>query len=135
MAGPAGDSRARLVHGMKVLVPDGFPRGGLPDDVDLSARRHGAEFAVPTSSEMAEGLGGLPDLRVVQVLSAGIDWVEPHVPDGVTLCNAGDTRSPAVAQWVVAAILHDLSGFQRAEARGGASRSAGSRASWPASAS
>ena len=58
----------------------------------------------------------LPDLRVVQVLSAGVDWVERHVPDGVTFCNAGDTRSPAVAQWVVAAILADLIGFQRAEA-------------------
>ena len=65
---------------------------------------------------MAERLAELPDLRVVQVLSAGIDWVERHVPDGVTLCNAGDTRSPAVAQWVVAAILHDLGGFARAGA-------------------
>ena len=34
----------------------------------------------------------------------------------MTLCNAGDTRSPGVAQWVVAAILADLIGFQRAEA-------------------
>ena len=50
------------------------------------------------------------------MLSAGIDWVEDHVPEGVTLCNAGDTRSPGVAQWVVAAILADLVGFQRAEA-------------------
>ena len=65
---------------------------------------------------MAERLATLPDLQVVQVLSAGVDWVERHVPDGVTLCNAGDTRSPAVAQWVVAAILADLIGFQRAEA-------------------
>jgi phosphoglycerate dehydrogenase-like enzyme len=72
-----------------------------------------AVFAVPTSSEAAEALGGMPELEVVQVLSAGIDWVEPHVPDGVTLCNAGDARSPAVAQWVVAAILHDLGGFAR----------------------
>ena len=35
----------------------------------------------------------------------------------MTLCNAGDTRSPAVAQWVVAAILADLIGFRRAEAQ------------------
>jgi phosphoglycerate dehydrogenase-like enzyme len=96
---------------MKVLVPDGFPRGGLPDDVVFAA--DGAEFAVPTSSDMAERLADLPDLQVVQLLSAGIDWVEPHLPDGVTLCNAGDARSPAVAQWVVGAILHDLGGFAR----------------------
>ena len=99
---------------MKVLVPEGFPRGGLPDDVEFV--EEGAEFAVPTSSAMAERLSTLPDLQVVQVLSAGVDWVERHVPDHVTLCNAGDTRSPAVAQWVVAAILADLIGFQRAEA-------------------
>ncbi len=81
-----------------------------------SSSRTGAEFAVPTSPEEAERLAGHPGLQVVQVLSAGIDWVEPHLPEGVTLCNAGDTRSPAVAQWVVAAILADLIGFQRAEA-------------------
>ena len=52
------------------------------------------------------------------------------MPDGVTLCNAGDTRSPAVAQWVVAAILHDLGGFAPRPDR----RSAGSRASSTASA-
>jgi phosphoglycerate dehydrogenase-like enzyme len=96
---------------MKVFVPEGFPRGGLPDDVEFA--QDGAEFAVPNSDEMAERLADLPHLQVVQVLSAGIDWVEPHLPDGVTLCNAGDTRSPAVAQWVVAAILHDLGGFAR----------------------
>ena len=33
---------------MKVLVPDDFPRGGLPDDVIFAVE--GAEFAVPTSS-------------------------------------------------------------------------------------
>jgi phosphoglycerate dehydrogenase-like enzyme len=103
---------------MKVLVPDGFPRGGLPDDVELlgwDAPGDGVEFAVPDSGEAARRLAELPALEVVQTLSAGIDWVEGHVPEGVALCNAGDTRSPAVAQWVVAAILADLIGFRRAE--------------------
>jgi phosphoglycerate dehydrogenase-like enzyme len=104
---------------LRARVPDGFSRGGLPADVELlawDAAADGLEFAVPTSGEAAERLPELPDLRVVQVLSAGVDWVERHVPRGVTFCNAGDTRSPAVAQWVVAAILADLIGFQRAEA-------------------
>ena len=35
-----------LVHGMKVFVPDDFPRGGLPDDVEFVGPE-GAEFAVP----------------------------------------------------------------------------------------
>jgi hypothetical protein len=67
---------------MKVFVPEGFPRGGLPDDIIFVGEDPEASFAVPTSSEAAEALGGMPDLQVVQVLSAGIDWVEPHVPDG-----------------------------------------------------
>ena len=107
---------------MKVLVPDGFPRGGLPGDVELlgwDAPGDGVEFAVPEGSEGRERLAELPDLKVVQVLSAGVDWIAPHVPAGVTLCNAGETRSPAVAQWVVAAILGDLIGFRRAEEQRG----------------
>jgi phosphoglycerate dehydrogenase-like enzyme len=105
---------------MKVVVPDGFPRGGLPDDVVLlgwDAPGEGVEFALPTSGGDARRLEELPDVRVVQMLSAGVDWVEGSVPEGVTLCNAGDTRSPAVAQWVVAAMLADLIGFRRAEAQ------------------
>jgi phosphoglycerate dehydrogenase-like enzyme len=103
---------------MKVLVPAGFARGGLPEDVELTgwdAPGEGVEIVVPASRDAAERLGGLPDLQIVQVLSAGVDWVEAHVPEGVTLCNAGDTRSPAVAQWVAGAILADAIGFRRAE--------------------
>lgn len=103
---------------MKVLVSQGFPRGGLPDDVELlgwDAPGEGVEFAVPEGSDGRDRLAELPDLRVVQVLSAGYEWIAEHVPEGVTLCNAGDTRSPAVAQWVVAVILADLVGFRRAE--------------------
>jgi phosphoglycerate dehydrogenase-like enzyme len=103
---------------MKVIVVPGFERGGLPGDVELlgwDAPGEGVEFVVPEGGVGTDRLADLPDLKVVQVLSAGVDWVSEHVPEGVTLCNAGDARSPAVAQWVVAAILADLIGFQRAE--------------------
>jgi len=107
---------------MKVLVPQGFARGGLPPGVKLlgwDAPDDDAELAVPDWGEAGsrERLGELPRLRVVQLLSAGYEWVSGHVPDGVTLCNAGDTRSPAVAQWVVGAILADGLGVARAEAQ------------------
>jgi phosphoglycerate dehydrogenase-like enzyme len=103
---------------MKAIVVPGFERGGLPGDVELlgwDAPGEGVEFVVPEGGVGTDRLADLPDLKVVQVLSAGVDWVSEHVPEGVTLCNAGDARSPAVAQWVVAAILADLIGFQRAE--------------------
>ncbi len=44
-------------------------------------------------------------LRVIQTLSAGVDWLLPFVPPGVTLCDASGTRDIAVAEWVLAAIL------------------------------
>jgi phosphoglycerate dehydrogenase-like enzyme len=45
---------------------------------------------------------------VVQVLSAGVDWIADRVPDGVTLCSARGARDRAMAEWVVAAILADV---------------------------
>ena len=53
---------------MRVSVPDDFPRGRLPDDVEFAGADEveGIEFAVPTSSAAAERLPELPDLRVVQ---------------------------------------------------------------------
>ena len=56
-------------------------------------------------------------LRLVQVLSAGVDWIDGLVPPGVTLCNARGSRDVAVAEWVVAAILHDAQDLARADAQ------------------
>jgi phosphoglycerate dehydrogenase-like enzyme len=47
----------------------------------------------------------MPELRVLQTLAAGVDWLLPHVPPGVTVCDAGGARNAAVAEWVLAAIL------------------------------
>ncbi|WP_091084724.1 2-hydroxyacid dehydrogenase [Micromonospora nigra] len=62
----------------------------------------------------------LPDLAVVQLLSAGADaWVD-RVPPGVTLCDARGVHDPATAEWVVTAILSQLRAFPalaRAQAR------------------
>jgi phosphoglycerate dehydrogenase-like enzyme len=66
-----------------------------------------AEFVVPRWDE-ALHLHELPALRVVQVLSAGVDWIVDRVPDGVTLCSARGARDRAMAEWVVAAILAEV---------------------------
>jgi phosphoglycerate dehydrogenase-like enzyme len=53
----------------------------------------------------------LPDLQVVQLLTAGYEHAIRHVPEGVTLCNARGVHDPAVAEWVLAAtlaVLRDL---------------------------
>jgi phosphoglycerate dehydrogenase-like enzyme len=65
-----------------------------------------AEFLVPLSGDqrLRELLPRMKALRVIQTLSAGVDWLPP-TPPGVTLCDASGTRDTAVAEWVLATIL------------------------------
>ncbi|WDZ87338.1 2-hydroxyacid dehydrogenase [Micromonospora cathayae] len=53
----------------------------------------------------------LPDLEVVQLLSAGADAWVGRLPAGVTLCDARGVHDSATAEWVVTAILSRLRGF------------------------
>jgi len=56
------------------------------------------------------------ELRVVQANSSGVEWLLPHVPEGITVCSARGIRDVAVAEWVFAAILamtKDLPHWQR----------------------
>jgi phosphoglycerate dehydrogenase-like enzyme len=81
--------------------------GELPPGVELAAEPGPAvEFIVPDWLHLPD-LDNLPALRVVQVLSAGVDWIADHLPAGVTLCSARGARDRAMAEWVVAAILAD----------------------------
>ena len=48
---------------------------------------------------------------MVQVLSAGTEWIEDRIPPGVTLCNARGARDAPVAEWVVGAVLGAASGL------------------------
>jgi len=69
----------------------------------------GVELIIPHSGERIR-FDELTELRVVQVLSAGTDWIEDRVPDGVTLCNARGARDVPVAEWVVAALTGAATG-------------------------
>lgn len=112
---------------MKVWLPETpflASIGELPGDVDLAVvPREGAlpsgfaevEFLVPPygSRRVLDALPNLESLRVLQVDSAGVDWIERSLPEGVTLCNARGTRDAPVAEWVVAAILASYKQFPR----------------------
>jgi phosphoglycerate dehydrogenase-like enzyme len=80
------------------LVPE---HGRLPDEF------YEAEFLVPPygSRRVLEALPKMGNLRVIQANSSGVEWLLPHVPAGVTVCNAKGTRDVVVAEWVIAAIL------------------------------
>ena len=120
---------------MRLWLRDGPGRnsiGTLPDEVEvhviprsgpLPVEFHQAEFLVPPygSRRVLEALPGMSDLRVVQANSAGVEWLLPHVPAGVTVCNARGTRDVVVAEWVLAAILamtKDLAHWHREQGEG-----------------
>ena len=63
----------------------------------------------------------MPRLKVVQTLTAGVDWLRPHLPPGVALCNARGAHDASTAEWVVAAMLgalREFPAFARAQAEG-----------------
>jgi phosphoglycerate dehydrogenase-like enzyme len=94
-------------------------RAGAPPGVEVrrpSDGLDGTAFVVPRGED-AELLAALPEsrsLRVVQALSAGTDWIEPHVPPWAELCNARGARDVPMAEWVVGALLGAAYGQFRA---------------------
>ncbi|MGW4502008.1 2-hydroxyacid dehydrogenase [Micromonospora sp. NPDC004336] len=120
---------------MKVWIPHEAGRtllGELPPDVTVevltdATRRPsevaGVRFWVPpflAGGDATALLRELPDLAVVQLLSAGADAWAGRVPEGVTLCDARGVHDPSTAEWVVTAILSQLRAFPtlaRAQAR------------------
>jgi phosphoglycerate dehydrogenase-like enzyme len=87
--------RARAPQGVEV-----FP---IDQGLDLQT----IDFLVPSSepSTVLDRLSGLDRVAVVQVLSAGTDWIEDRVPPQATLCSARGARDGPVAEWVVGALL------------------------------
>jgi phosphoglycerate dehydrogenase-like enzyme len=97
---------ARAFDAATELAPAGVEVVRLPDGRDA------AEFVLPEwgDRETVTALPQLEPLRVVQVLSAGTDWIESRVPAWATLCNARGARDAPVAEWVVGALLGDAYG-------------------------
>lgn len=87
-------------------------RDDLPGNVVLvDEPRADVRFAVPAWGVEFDP-AALPALEVVQVRSAGVDWIVDQIPPGITLCGARGTRDRAMAEWVVAALLADLKGVR-----------------------
>ncbi|AEB11560.1 2-hydroxyacid dehydrogenase [Marinithermus hydrothermalis] len=97
-------TKAKYLEGLPEEVEVGyFPKEGpFPDEIET------VEFLVPPFGQrdrVQEALARMPRLRVVQTLSAGVDWILPLVPPGVTLADARGVHDTPVAEWVVGAIL------------------------------
>ena len=83
------------------------------------------EFYVPSffpSPASSAVLSQMRALRVVQALTAGVDWIRPHVPPSAALCNARGAHDASTAEWVVAAMLGALRSFPLLSAEQAAGR-------------
>jgi len=81
-------------------LPEGVDVVTEPDpDVEFAVLNFGAGERLPRL------FATMPKLKVVQALSAGVDWLLPRVPQGLTVCRAVGVHDGPVSEWVVAAIL------------------------------
>jgi phosphoglycerate dehydrogenase-like enzyme len=98
--------------------------GDLPDGVDVvtwdgaDEPPAGVEFWVPTymladSARRDAALAALPELRVVQLVSAGAEVWVGHIPPGVLLCDGRGIHGGSTAEWVLTAILAVVREFPR----------------------
>lgn len=95
-------------------LPDGVRVEIAPDPDRLPSDPSGVQFWVPpflARSEVVRLAADLPDLRVVQLLTAGADAWADRLPDGVVLCDARGVHDSPTAEWVVTAILAHLRMF------------------------
>jgi phosphoglycerate dehydrogenase-like enzyme len=87
--------RSRAPGATEILELDG--------ELDLTT----IDFLVPAAGDRAI-VAELPKLRtlsIVQVLSAGTDWIEAHMPPQAALCSARGARDAPVAEWALGALL------------------------------
>lgn len=115
---------------MHVWLPthDSITRmGGLPDGVTASV--WDGSDALPDDAAEVEALivpliagktdllrsavSTMPKLRFAQSMYAGVEWIEPAIPEHVVLSNTGTANAKPVAEWVVATLLSHLRDLPR----------------------
>lgn len=97
----------------------------LPEDGDdVPASVDEVEFYVPPyrfEPSDSEVMSRMSRLKVVQTVTAGVDHVLPHLPEGAVLCNGRGIHDASTAELAVGlmiASLRGLPGFVRAQDRG-----------------
>ncbi|MGI9093049.1 MAG: 2-hydroxyacid dehydrogenase [Mycobacteriales bacterium] len=104
-----------LPSGAVAAVWDG--NGAVPD------AGSGATFWVPpflAGPAISQAVTSLPELAVVQLMTAGADAFVGRLPGGVTLCDARGVHTSATSEWAAAVLLaaaRELPGFVLAQQR------------------
>ena len=104
---------------VRLVPPEPEP---VPDLADVDLVVPYTRIRAPLLELLARGGGRL---RVIQTLSAGVDWLIGRVPERVIVCNARGVYDAPLAEWVVGAILAMQRGLVR-------SRDAQARGAWEA---
>jgi phosphoglycerate dehydrogenase-like enzyme len=90
-----------------LVVPDGVEVTLVPRQPSSHPELAKVEVLVPPyrSRRVLDALPGMWGLRLVQALESGVEWLLPHIPDGVPVCNSRGAHDAAVAEWVVGVVL------------------------------
>ncbi|GII92618.1 2-hydroxyacid dehydrogenase [Sinosporangium siamense] len=94
-------------------VFDGVTEPGDPADVEVWIPPLALVSGIPAM------LGRMPKLRLLQLVTAGVDQFLPHLPPGVMLCNARGVHDAGTAEWAVGAMIavqRDFPEFARRQA-------------------
>jgi phosphoglycerate dehydrogenase-like enzyme len=90
-------------------LPDGVERAFYDASEPLGAAQlDGVEFVVldpPVADGTVEAVVAADSVRVVQTMSAGVDFIAGRLRDGVTLCDAAGVHDTSVAEWVAAVLF------------------------------
>ncbi len=85
-----------------------------PSPTEMPSDPATVDFFVPPFLATGPVVGAtatMPNLRVVQLLSAGADAWIGRVPAGVTLCDARGVHNSSTAEWALTAILSHMRHF------------------------
>ena len=88
-------------------LPNGVELATVPRDPGEDPDLARVEVLVPPyrSRRVLDALPGMSALRLVQALESGVEWLLPHVPAGVPVCNSRGAHDAAVAEWVLGVVL------------------------------
>ncbi|ROP39819.1 NAD(P)-dependent oxidoreductase [Saccharothrix texasensis] len=96
-----GVEKLSSLNGVEVCTYD-------PNVSELTAQQRKSEILIPpyrSSHRPIPLLDQLPNLRMVQLLSAGVDEWSAHVPNHVMLSSARGAHAGPVSEWVLSAAL------------------------------
>lgn len=90
-----------------LVLPVGVELASVPGDPAGHPDLARVEVLVPPyrSRRVLDALPRMTGLRLVQALESGVEWLLPHVPGGIPICNSRGAHDAAVAEWVVGVVL------------------------------